>query len=589
MFRLIELVILSALSVGLFAYCTDLCTRHNTFPVWFHPDEPGKAEQIQDGNRNFNHPQLMLETCLWLIRREGKQPDTMNLQEIAEIGRRGSAYLAASAAVMLAWAGYFAAGRIGFLLAGAGAGFCPAMVSHAHYFKEDASLTCGVAAVLLVGAMIARRRHWLILLLLCGLLGAAGGVAASGKYAGALMLIPAVGLVILMTLRRWWLMPLALALFALGAVGSWRAINHIALEQWDDFRKGFEREREHSISGHYPVSLRQPNTFFIDQTWQEAMVHVKFLAVAAPFALLLMRRRAARRLPVCERMPFWRRIWRRIWRRPPAQPFPIALAQAQPRPRWRRWLFPRPTPRSFPEPPMIFGFWLTFCVLCYAIALSYNTIPFYRYALPVTLMLYTLAAISVTWVARCLETRWTPFWLLSILGLVIVTQQQLGRCYDYVNQFAHDSRNELAQWVGENLGGKRIAADGYAELESRQMWSRPSGHKNLAPAEIYTGRWAADIGSIRSLARRQRVEYVIVVGTSFERFLDPHTIASQGHEDHFEEMADFYRTLFQQYPIVKQWKAANPMRIFMNPDIYIFQIKTDRPSGWGRSPAPPAD
>src|SRR5512133_3322076 len=47
---------------GLFTLCLWLYTRNNTFPLAFHPDEPGKVRQVMDQSRNYLHPQLMLET-----------------------------------------------------------------------------------------------------------------------------------------------------------------------------------------------------------------------------------------------------------------------------------------------------------------------------------------------------------------------------------------------------------------------------------------------------------------------------------------------------------------------------------------------
>jgi hypothetical protein len=36
-------------SIALFCACLALNTRHNRFPYYYHPDEPGKVEQIMEG------------------------------------------------------------------------------------------------------------------------------------------------------------------------------------------------------------------------------------------------------------------------------------------------------------------------------------------------------------------------------------------------------------------------------------------------------------------------------------------------------------------------------------------------------------
>ena len=49
--------------VALVACAFLLNTRHNQFAYFYHPDEPGKVEQVIEGKWNFNHPMLLLSTA----------------------------------------------------------------------------------------------------------------------------------------------------------------------------------------------------------------------------------------------------------------------------------------------------------------------------------------------------------------------------------------------------------------------------------------------------------------------------------------------------------------------------------------------
>lgn len=508
---LLQWVLLAAVSVGMFRLCVELYTRHNTFPAAYHPDEGSKADQILSDDRNFNHPLLMLEAALWVMDYNPPQ----DREAVVQAGRWTSAYLAAAGAVMIAWVGYFAAGRAGFLMAGLGAGFCPALLSHAHFFKEDASLLFGIAATLCVGAAMAKRRHWSIMLLLSLLLGAACGTAASGKYVGAVIAIPALVLVIAVCWKRWWILPLCPILFTAGLYGSWVTINHRAVANWEVFLERFEREKLHGLTGHEPVRLGTPNLYFIDLAWIEAMPHVKVLVIAAPFALLLMRQRR----------------------------------------KTQDGITPVHPPHS---PPRLFGWWLILTLIVFAFALSYGMIPFFRYALPITLILYTLAAISAVWVAECLDRPYLPQWLVVCVLACLIGSTQWERCQNYLHQFANDSRDELRAWVESGEPRGVMVVDSYTELSGR--WGA-----------VRKSRFAAQQGSIDDL-RREGVRYVITASTNCDRFLSPHTIATEGDEQQFLAYSVFYRTLFEKYPIVKQWKAEHPMWNNANPDIYVFEI-----------------
>ena len=46
-------------------------TRHNDFPIFYHPDEETKGVQVVTGERNFHHPLLLLNTADLILRASG--------------------------------------------------------------------------------------------------------------------------------------------------------------------------------------------------------------------------------------------------------------------------------------------------------------------------------------------------------------------------------------------------------------------------------------------------------------------------------------------------------------------------------------
>ena len=86
---------------ALFVATLVLHTRHNTFPFYYHPDEPGKVEQVL-GMRpwNFHHPMLLLSTTK-LIASSARTEQT-----VVETGRWVSAAFTAGAVVALSLLGY---------------------------------------------------------------------------------------------------------------------------------------------------------------------------------------------------------------------------------------------------------------------------------------------------------------------------------------------------------------------------------------------------------------------------------------------------------------------------------------------------
>jgi len=496
-------------SGALFAACFFLCTANNDFPASYHPDEPGKVQQILQDTRNYHHPLLMLDVAdaatKWL-------QTPRRFQSIAEVGRGTSAVFSATAAVLIGLAGFVVEGWAGFVLLGLAAGLCPSVISHAHYFKEEASLAFGVGCVVFAAALLTRSRHAVTLLLSTVLLGIACGTAASGKYPGAIFLAPSLVLVIVACGRRWIVMPIAIVLLCALAAATWYGINYRAVQNWDDFKHGFGDEEEHVTTEHFGLTMDQPNDYFVSAMVNEAMPHVAVLGVAAPFLLLLQRRR------------------------------------------------------------VLLGAWIILAGGIYLLGLSYSVVPFFRYVLPVSLLLNVLAALAVVWLARLAIGRPMLRGLILGGGIAVIAYAQLERCLDYDDQFANDSRDALQQWVKANVpADSLIAADNYTELNGYGMKGMP---------RVIRRSWAASFsgdGNPETL-RKRGFDYIITASSSCERWLLPQARAPAGDEQAFKRLQRFYITLERNYVPIWQSKAAHPMDTFANPDIAVYRLPPLRPN-----------
>jgi hypothetical protein len=166
-----------------------LYTRHNDFPIHYQPDEPSKADQLLDPfqRRNFNHPLLLLESAELAVK---KLEVPRRPRDIVITGRWVSAVMASVGVAALALAAYHAGGFAGLLIAGPVVGLCPQLLVHAHYFKEDTALLSGIMLAMLGARLTVGAKRWWSQLLSCFVLGVGCAAAASGKYFGAVTVVP---------------------------------------------------------------------------------------------------------------------------------------------------------------------------------------------------------------------------------------------------------------------------------------------------------------------------------------------------------------------------------------------------------------
>ena len=236
-------------SLALFAVCLALNTRHHAFPYFYHPDEPGKVEQLIRGEWNLHHPLLLLQTVKALAAVAGtpKEP-----QPLVETGRVVSAIFISGAVVALsllayAWRGWGAA-----LAAGAVLASHHQLYELSHYFKEDSALLFGVSLACLAAWQYAARAT----LVRAAFLGVACALAISGKYIGVFTL--AIALPVL------WRTPgdrrRMAAVFAGALVVVLVLVNLPVFTHFATFIGSFARETELVVKGQAGMTRRVPHT-----------------------------------------------------------------------------------------------------------------------------------------------------------------------------------------------------------------------------------------------------------------------------------------------------------------------------------------
>ena len=402
MLRWLRRVFVVCWCVTVFCFSFELNTRHNDFPIAFHPDENTKVDQLQEDRRNFNHPLLMLEATRWLMDWKKVSDDSF---EIVRTGREASALCAATAVMGFTLAGYFAAGLPGLLLASIGLTFCPSLIVYAHYMKEDAALISGFGVTAAGMAWVWNRRGWAGQFIGPLIAGAGVGLAASGKYVGAMAITGALAAVIAAPWRKWHWIPLRILLMAVAAVGTAAYINARAIDNWEDFRRGFDNEYEHGTTDHGGVTLPKPSRFIYEATRMESQPHVQVFVIALGLAILTLRRG------------------------------------------WGGDLI-----------------MVMFAGACLWV-LSMGAIPFHRYALPIVVMAHFLAALGAArWILQ-LRRRRILFIPALVCGVVLFGWLQGSRARDVLGQFPNDSRVRLAEWADQNLPARsRVVIDSYCLL-----------------------------------------------------------------------------------------------------------------------------
>lgn len=212
------------------------------FPGQFHGDEPKKVGFILDGNQDFRHPVLMLQTARVLNSVFGFE----NSERLFLLCRSVSAFFG----VLIVWFTYLLAREIldtkYVLFAAFAVSVSPIMVVHAHYFKEDMIFTA-FSLLSLICVIKFLKKPTVGANILWGL---ATGLAFSAQYKavllGALYLLipffwPKVD-------KRWFFKSIGIAFW--GAFVVFVVVNFPIFLHPEKFFEGVNHEAGHLIRGH---------------------------------------------------------------------------------------------------------------------------------------------------------------------------------------------------------------------------------------------------------------------------------------------------------------------------------------------------
>jgi len=519
-----------------------LFTRHNDFPVRYHPDEQGKAQQLLHSppERNFNHPLLLLDTAD-RMRQWGHVPQRVRETVIA--GRHASALLAAAGVFGVTLAGYAAYGFIGLLILGATLALFPHLLIFAHFFKEDAALAGGIMLTLMgTGLVLAARRPFTQLLAAVAL-GLGCAAAMSAKYVGAVTLAPCLVVLLIARFTARFALPARIAVFLISALTGVILINQRAFLNWTALRlqpralDALGREIRHGTTGHYILALGTPNLYCLRIAMQEVMPHV-WIMLGLGVVWLIVRRRV------------------------------------------RRW-----------------GITLAAFLLAYIAVLAYCAIPIPRYALPISVLIYATAASLLAGMLVDLRrvARWAP--AAVVAALVLIVSLQGARVLHFNRQFDDDSRQRLRTWIAQLPRGTRVSADSYAaistENDSGDKWRYPDQPR--VSAHITRTFYAAEGGSLdQQLAKN--VAYVAVCDATYERFFVPGVRPLAGADSTFYQSRRFYEELFKRGELVWASDPQVPTHAYVDMALRVYKVAQLRPTpvrpspepdGAGRRPLPP--
>lgn len=250
--------------VLLFMGCLQLYNVNNDFPSRYHPDEPGKIRQMQTGEFNFKHPQLMLTTTRLWMRLNDMPEDT---ESIARAGREVSAFFAALGVLSLSLAAWRLHGLGAAACVGLTVGLGHALLVYAHFMKEDATVT-GVFCIWLLALSLfwrAPEKTWPSVVL-----GLSTGLFVAGKYIGVVG-IPVSVLAALLHPRqgRWKRNARRAGLVFLFCLAGFVLANISLVPQFTSFVSGLRFETEHILTGHYGHYTSLPNLRCLSEIWKE--------------------------------------------------------------------------------------------------------------------------------------------------------------------------------------------------------------------------------------------------------------------------------------------------------------------------------
>jgi hypothetical protein len=483
---------IALLCAACFAAGLALYTRANTIPYYYHSDEPSKVNQVT-GTRplNFKHPLLLMNSTRAVAWAIDAGP---NKQRAALAGRWVSATFAALSVAGLALLAWRQQGALAALCVAPIVLLSHGLFTFAHFMKEDTALLVGVVATLLAATAFLR----------CpspgraALLGAACGLALSGKYIGAVVLVPLLPLVV-WQLRSSGAAAIgrSLALFGVGFALVVAVVNVTIFFEFDRFLAGLSYETDHATTGGGKPFASLFSLSYVFGLASQSTWPVRILAPAyVAWVLVTFRSRRPDELLVAL--------------------FPVA----------------------------------------YMALLQGSPIKAIRYLLPVVVLAHYLAGMALAvGLERLVPARWRAG--AAALALALVLTPQVLAVRTHVAEFEEDSRLALYEWVRSHVPeDAHILQDRYAGLPDPR-WGYFTETNVLLPQPITTQHFVGEFGDVAKM-RSEGIQYVAVCGRAFSRFFeDDVKFGSDESREHFERMREVYTALFEEEDLV--FEAGGPL------------------------------
>lgn len=419
------------LSIGLYCFYTS----ENQFPYYYHTDEPGKVEQIQNDDFNFNHPLLLLGTTDVLARVVGAKHDP---QRIVEIGRNISALFSALGAGLFAVAAWKLRGWPAGIAAGLLIGLHPLYFEAAHYLKEDTALLFGWAFFILAMVMLRERPG----LPRVALLGIACGIAVSAKYLGIAAFVLAIPVILLSREKGArlspWTWPVFIGVFLL----TFAIINFPMLRDVDFAQSRIERELTAiAQGGSANVRHELPHDKYFNLS-RDYIPGLGWACIAlAAFTIVTG--------------------WRR---RAPAE--------------WVILIFPP----------------LLLVVLSF---IQKTAMRYYLPGLMGFVLLAAMGIGDVCRFVRFQNWRWRygACAVLTAILVAIVVEQELDKVEEFQKNFAKDTRKQLIAWIAKNVPPDAVIAQGRnVRLEMANEY-----HPGTIKQRLVSAHYLAELGDFDDL------------------------------------------------------------------------------------------
>ncbi len=479
-------------------------SRHNHFPIYYHPDEELKGVQIVTGELNYHHPLLLLDTG-GLILRMGGFPRT--IENAVYCGRLASALFTSLSLVALTILASRRGGWAGAVLAAGLIGLHPLLYELSHFCKEDPALLLGISLTLLALDVYSTRPT----LLRAACLGAACGVAISGKYLGIVLLFVALPWIIwkgALGRRR----IQAVGVFLLGVLATVLLINFPFLLNLKGLIGAFGYELNAAqVGGAKGLTRDVPHAkylgVFVDNIGWPLWIGLVFFVAG------------------------W---WVRKSERRASD--------------WVNLLMP----------------------LGYILLLSFSPKTANRYFLAASPLLILCGSLGIVWLGQFLA-RLHPrigYGALALLALTALHSQWILTIPN-IRSFRSDSRMAMAAWIATNLpSGASVLAENRVGLKKPETWSRSGSRADLKISEKI---FAPDFGSYEKL-QGDGVRYIAVIRTSYGGYLSDQRKPSTNLENQHQRRSAFYQQLFQNATLLK--KTGGSGVAHLNPEIRLYEIPT---------------